>query len=277
MQMSIRQITTSDNTQVFLTTHSPIFIDKAPGETIYAVRKHEGDTKVNHCRDVSKFIEILGVRGSDVFQSDAIIFVEGRTDYEVLRKWSDALALPSWKGLVITFVPLGGLYGLSDFRIEDYKQLNTNIYAILDSDRDSEGAPPHKNVIKTAEKIKAAGGATFILKSHSLESYFTKEAIKSTFRDFPIPEESEFFDPYVDMKERLSDHYSPIIQEARKQSLLARGDPIPERIPISWNYHAVRDGKRIANEMIVQRSIPGEIRDIFKEIALDLRNKLQHV
>lgn len=98
------------NRQVFLTTHSPTFVNSPRQRSTYQVKFAGNRTTIAHITDadsLSHVLEDIGSRNSDVLLSDAVLFVEGPGDQRVLQSWSETLGM----GLEehnITVVPLGG-------------------------------------------------------------------------------------------------------------------------------------------------------------------------
>ncbi|WXG43846.1 MAG: AAA family ATPase [Promethearchaeati archaeon SRVP18_Atabeyarchaeia-1] len=77
----------SERMQVVVSTHSPIFVSRSDIRGVYAVSKDsEGRTNLAQLTDqnVYTLIDELGVRASDAFDFDVIVFVEGQTDVHVL-------------------------------------------------------------------------------------------------------------------------------------------------------------------------------------------------
>ncbi len=86
----------SKRVQTFLVTHSPIFVDRTDPESTWIFKREGVETRVSRVRDDKDFRNILleiGQRPSDIFFSDKILFVEGKTDKQVLTIWAQKLNL----------------------------------------------------------------------------------------------------------------------------------------------------------------------------------------
>lgn len=84
----------SGGRQVFVTTHSPIFVNARPPGSLYQVKRTSGRTAVTRLRDpaaLAEMLEDIDARNSDVLLSDAVLFVEGPTDRDVVVTWSRTL------------------------------------------------------------------------------------------------------------------------------------------------------------------------------------------
>jgi predicted ATP-dependent endonuclease of OLD family len=99
-----------DNRQVFISTHSPTFINTSRPMSMYQIKKSDGRTNISQLTDnnsLGEVLEDIGSRNSDVLLSDAVVFVEGPSDQKVLELWGDKLGL-SLEEHNITAVSMGG-------------------------------------------------------------------------------------------------------------------------------------------------------------------------
>lgn len=248
MSMAIQSLLNNDRSiQIFLTTHSSVMLGQEKGK-ILLVRKNDEKTVLNSIDgDFKDIVDELGITGGDIFQSDALIFVEGRSDYLILKQWSNALEKRDknslWNSLRITFIHLDGTFGLKEYDNKDFKQLATcsNLFAILDSDRTAENQEPTSNVMQAKQKIEKAGGQAFILQYRAIESYFTQEA---ALRVLDLSHLGKI-NPYDDVKEFLKKACDFDMKK----------------------YRASVEGHRIAKYMAGKNQIPKEIEEILNEIA----------
>ena len=99
-----------DHIQIFISTHSSLFLDRSELSSIILLQKNEhGETT---CRrliqsELNKAIIELGIRNSDFLFADALIFVEGKTDAEVFRIFGQTCGLIPRKAIA-EFIPVGG-------------------------------------------------------------------------------------------------------------------------------------------------------------------------
>jgi predicted ATPase len=96
--------------QVFITTHSPVFINSQLPTSLFQVTFKDRRTQIREIAEDASLADVLGdigARNSDVLLSDAVLFVEGPSDAECLVAWSHALRI----GLAehgVTVLPMGG-------------------------------------------------------------------------------------------------------------------------------------------------------------------------
>jgi predicted ATPase len=134
--------------QVFLTTHSPTFVNLTRPRSLYQVLYNAGRTKIEPLKDADSLGTVLadiGSRNSDVLLSDAVVFVEGPGDKEVLNAWSKTLG-GSLEEHNITLLPMGG----GDHAVRTAPVRNDVLIGI------SQKAPiPHLFVLDQDERSKA--------------------------------------------------------------------------------------------------------------------------
>jgi putative ATP-dependent endonuclease of the OLD family len=158
--------------QVFITTHSPVFVNMARPKSIYRVNQDSGRTKIdrlNNAGFLSEVLEDIGSRNSDVFLSDAVLFVEGRSDQQALSVWSKTLNL-SLDGHNVTLLPMdGGEYAERKTRVRSDTLVGISQKApvphmfLLDHDERSEA-----EINKLRESL---GERLYVLHRRELENY----------------------------------------------------------------------------------------------------------
>ncbi len=254
--------------QIFVTTHSTIFIDENI-DSIYLVRKKKGETSVTQSAINRDILRILGIRGSDYFQSDALIFVEGLSDYEVYRLWAIAREPASWEGILFTFIPLGGLNALSDYRYDDFIRLTHRIYAIIDSDKSEESAKIKDISQDVVKKIQDLGGKIKILNVRSLENFFTEEAVKKVWPKGAHLVNSDIFnDRFSNMEKHLLE-----IKKADNKAYFTEQGIFDQGKHDNVIYSKVKDAKKIAEAMVELKQIPNEFTNILDEFAKDYKSQ----
>lgn len=175
--------------QVFVTTHSPTFVNQSRPKSLYRVSLSDGSTSVSKVEkqgDLGGVLEDIGARNSDVLLSDAALFVEGKGDRQAFSAWADTLGL----GLTernVAVLPMGGgehvargarprsevLEGISDA---------APVPHVFVVDRDER---PEREVEKLLTDL---GDKLHVLKRRELENYLLvpraiKEALRSKHPD----------------------------------------------------------------------------------------------
>lgn len=160
------------NRQVFITTHSPIFVNLAKPRSMYQVVYSGGRTTVTAISDadsLSATLEDIGVRNSDVLLSDAVLFVEGPSDRDVFTAWSEKIG-SSLSEHNVTILPMRG-----GEHAERHAPIRSEVLAGI-----SQKAPvPHIFVLDRDERRQAEvgklqktlGGKAIFLNKREVENY----------------------------------------------------------------------------------------------------------
>jgi len=174
----------SKHRQIFVTTHSPIFVDRVELRNTWIVRK-EGNAsefvRIERAGDLQNILYELGTRPSDIFFSNAVVFVEGQTEAIVLPTLARKIGI-DFREIGLSIVPTygksSGKYHLNVW-IEASGAAQVPYFVILDRDAENE-------VKKlTSKELLKPGSNLFILKKGSIEDYYPEgrimEALKSEF------------------------------------------------------------------------------------------------
>lgn len=175
--------------QVFISTHSPTFVNLSRPKSLYRVSYSNERTsvdRVSDARSLGEALEDVGARNSDVLLSDAVLFVEGPSDGEVMRLWGETLGANLTENNVTVLAMGGGEHAQGKARVRG---------EILEGL--SEKAPvPHMFVIDRDERGRDEvnklqgdlGEKVAVLARRELENYLLAprailEALGSKHRD----------------------------------------------------------------------------------------------
>lgn len=101
---------TEQGKQFLITTHSPFVIDSSSLSNIWFAWQEEGESKIERITDKKEYVEHLfqiGVMPSDFLLSNAIVFVDGKTDRDFLTEAARKLDKDFEKAWV-KIIPVGG-------------------------------------------------------------------------------------------------------------------------------------------------------------------------
>jgi predicted ATPase len=238
--------------QIFVTTHSTVFVDQTDLKDTF-ISKIEGDQtkifRVSEPENLKNILFELGIRPSDVFYSNAILFVEGPSDKAVYPIWARKLGT-DLEAHNISVIPT---YGKSSgkYHLKMWTGATQNVqipfFMILDKGVDKEA----KELVK--DEILKYNQNLFTLKEGSLEDYY----------------------PDNKLLDALTEEYDLKIDEAGKQKVLKkpRAESIEgflraelKSIPKGWK---IRIGERVANSMTVDE-IDEDIKRIIERIRTNL-------
>lgn len=159
--------------QIFLATHSPVFIDRALLRDTWLFRKRDKESLASRLDTdgLRPVLLELGIRPSDVFLANAVLLVEGQSEKFSLPTIAEKLGIDLSD---ISIVPIHGKgkgnYHLSVW-LEAARNTNLGIFLMLDGDAETE--------------LKSAITHHLIDKDH---------AYLLARRDFPKDEKPEFED-----------------------------------------------------------------------------------
>lgn len=133
----------SNNTnQYIISTHSNVLLDAQHEKSVYRISGGQYSTvmKCDNVDDSRDLLNDLGVRASEILQSNGIIWVEGPSDRTYIKKWLELNSSESEEGLDYSFQYYGGKllahYSI-DSDIDDFiniLDINRNAYIVMDSD-----------------------------------------------------------------------------------------------------------------------------------------------
>ena len=157
--------------QVFITTHSPTFINLSKPFSLYQVTNIKGRTAIKRREGASleTVLEDIGVRNSDVLLSDAVLFVEGNGDRDVFTTFSEKLQM-SFAERNVNVLPMGG---------GRHAERGAPIRSGLLKDISGKAPVPHMFVLDRDERSKEEihslearlGNQVHIFKARELENY----------------------------------------------------------------------------------------------------------
>lgn len=171
------------STQVFVTTHSDKFVNQTGVDDLLTVYRNESSVTAFDSvegREIDDTLSMLGYDKSDVYHSNAVVFVEDQSDKVVLEQFAKELDYPL-KERGITFVRVEGdnLYSDAEPMLKVINQLRIPYLFVLDSDEENPGEK-EKSV---ADDIGISPAEIYVLKKPTIESYLIEapRAIKHTF------------------------------------------------------------------------------------------------
>jgi hypothetical protein len=179
-------------------THS-VGLARSVAERIFTVQKGAQGPIVRPFEATPSYSEFLGELSFSSFKDmgcDRILLVEGVNDVKVVQQ---LLRLVS-KEHTTVILPLGGdqlVTGSREMELGELRRLSDNIFALVDSERPSVGAPPAERRARFEEVCKKLGFDVCLTEWRAIENYFPDYAVKAA-----LGSGFEQLAPY----ERLSDH-----------------------------------------------------------------------
>jgi predicted ATPase len=173
----------SSRTQIVITTHSPVFASSADLNHVRLVTLNsEGSTSVEPVteQNVQRVIEELGVRPSDFFDDDIVVFVEGADDVRIFRAFARKLA----SSTRISFIDAEGCNSMAYYanaKVLMSKRLKIALFVIFDGDTEKE-AWMDKIKSRLLKQLNLDPKRVVTLSKTSIEDYLlVPRAIKEAF------------------------------------------------------------------------------------------------
>ena len=199
----------SEDSQFFLTTHSPVFAGATRNSNIVVVKKENELSKYFNYENEDDILDVvikeLGIRPNYNLLNDnyrKAVFVEGSGD---VNFWN--IAFQKIHGEIptdILFIPCGGDQVEFFVNASLCKKINRKFIVILDSDR---GAVDYDAKLATKaeliRKIEDMGGEFELLRKREIENYYSKDAMQRILADkFLIPN-NFIIEEYSDIKQDI--------------------------------------------------------------------------
>lgn len=186
----ILDYSTKHSTYFFITTHSNIVIDtfsRNSNSQILHVQ-NDGDKStvktISNYHDTKQLLDDIGIRASDLLQSNGVIWVEGPSDRNYLNRWIELLDPTLIEGQHYSIIFYGGrLLSNLTFDTDWFNKniipaikLNNNSFVMIDKD----GKSNNSNINETKERISSeiGEGKCWITKGREIENYLSNTTIE---------------------------------------------------------------------------------------------------
>ena len=196
---------------------------------IYHISKPKLETQVKSCSEIAdyaKLIDELGIRASELLQTNGIIWVEGPSDRTYINKWLELAGCELVEGLDFTYQyyagSLLGHYTLdSEFKeFINLFMINKNAVVVMDSDMDktfneTDLYPRKKKIIEEAKKY---GVSYWVTAGREIENYLSN----STLKGFAKKEVK--LDQFLDIKDVCKEYKNKVLDSTKICSLMKKED-----------------------------------------------------
>ena len=240
---------------MFITTHSPTFVDKSDLSNTWIVRKTNMESKIDRLKeeaDLKKILYELGHKPSDIFFADKILLVEGYTEKNVLPILAKKININLFEYGVSIFPTRGK--NQCKYHLKMWVQITKNadvpIFMLLDKNAEKE-----LNDILKQKLIEE--DHTHLWKKGNLEDYYPKNifeevAIEVIEKDYSI---------------HLSDEDKKKIKD---QTNIKTIEEILKKSGERYDGLKVLIGRKVAEKM-TKTDIDEEIKRVMERIASTFR------
>ena len=185
-----------NNSQIFLTTHSTVPINMFSGRdnvTLTHIKKENNQIITN---SALSFIEneyilmSLGVRASDILQSNAVIWVEGPSDRSYINKWIELYSKGTLKENIhyqILFYGgrlLSHLTGKVDESNELIQLFRANLHSIIviDSDKTDSKKRINQTKLRIKKEFMQNQAIVWITQGKEIENYLSRNIFNKVYK-----------------------------------------------------------------------------------------------
>lgn len=192
----IEYLLSDDANRFIVTTHSPTIIN-APGVQVAHVSKKNG---VSSCQQLNGMVlardllDDLGVRASDLLQSNYVVWVEGSSDRIYvdywIGKWAEENSVHLVEGIHYSIMLYGGKLlnaldaGPSDSneKLISLFRINTHFCILMDSDKKSKNTRLGKTKTRVIEECKQSGAMHWITWGSTIENYVPANVLAASIK-----------------------------------------------------------------------------------------------
>lgn len=187
----ISYLQASTSNQYFVATHSPSFIDTAEA-AIFHVTNDGSQTTIKESILRSERFAIcadLGIRASDIVQSNFIIWVEGPSDRLYVRHWIASIDPKLQESIHYSIMFYGGRL-LSHLTADDdevtefikLRSLNRHLCIVIDSDKANARSKINDTKKRVIEEFEKGGSKAWLTKGREIENYIPFERLQAAVK-----------------------------------------------------------------------------------------------
>jgi predicted ATP-dependent endonuclease of OLD family len=170
----------SKTRQIIITTHSTIFVDQIDLGSTWIIKKKGQETIAEKIQEPSELRSVLfelGLRASDLFFAEGILFVEGQSDKAVLPILALKLGIDLRRPRISVIPIYGKSSGKYHLKVWTEAVTNANVpfFMVLDKGAESE--------TKKLSKVLRAEDNLFFLEKGSIEDYYPEAMLREAIKD----------------------------------------------------------------------------------------------
>lgn len=165
---------------VLFATHS-IGLARALAERIYSFTRTETGSSCHLFEQTPNYAEFVGAMGFSSFKElgfESILLVEGVTDVRTIQAFLRFYG----KDHKVVVIPLGGdqlAKGGMEHELKELSRISKRIFALVDSERESESSQPVEARQKFEASCKSLEIDVCVTERRGIENYMTESAIKA--------------------------------------------------------------------------------------------------
>jgi len=172
-----------DDSMVFLTTQSPVFIRPSSKIAVHTVTNPDGKSAIGKTLsedDLQQAAAVIGSLPGHLAQADIVLYVEGKTGAgivkEWLRQWPERDTVLRYLQVEVQSLNVDEIAN-EDVLIKSLQKINPNLIMFVDCDNEIGKNEPKKSRTILQGKCNKLGIPCIITEKRKIEDYFTREAI----------------------------------------------------------------------------------------------------
>lgn len=178
------ELSSSDNSQILLTTHTPALAGLLPLESLRFIEKDEQGIKVQLGDDevFEKIAESLGILPDPISKTaTALLLVEGKSDVIFVNHTAEQLknagyVTHSFEDKRFAIVPIGGCGNLKHWKtLKLAEQFNLPWCILLDSDK---GTPEETKNAEAVQQLRKDGIKAYVTRKREPENYIHYDCLQ---------------------------------------------------------------------------------------------------
>jgi ABC-type cobalamin/Fe3+-siderophores transport system ATPase subunit len=180
LQMTFLTTLASYAEGLWFATHS-IGLARSSADRVYSVQKvSDGDSIIRLLERTPRLAEFLGEMSFSNYSElgfEKILLVEGKTEVKVFQQLLRTLR----KDHRVVILPMRGDDRPDEAELGEIERISTNVFAIIDSERDYQGAPLCQKRKEFLDRCAAKGITAMATQRRATENYFPDNIIKTVF------------------------------------------------------------------------------------------------
>lgn len=160
----------SENSQVFIATHSPIFVNRTPPSSILLTKLTRGGTKLEPSQNYEIILTELGAKPSDLLLASRILLVEGPTEEIIMPALFRGLHLDSQDVQIIQTGGKGGARGRAETLLKFSRDL-AEPYVLFDHDGFEQGRKLVSEGLVNSPNLQ-------VLSLGTIEDYYPRDLVE---------------------------------------------------------------------------------------------------
>ncbi len=165
-------------------THN-VGLARSAADDVYVVTRDSASARLKPFEKVARLSEVLGELNYSGYQAlgfSKVLLVEGPTEIKTIQQYLRAFR----KDHEIVLLHLGGsslINGSREAELREILRICPNIYALIDSEKDSNESPLKEDRVQFDDCCQRCGIKCHILQRRATENYFTDRAVKIILGD----------------------------------------------------------------------------------------------